>query len=223
VASRLLALVLFAAVVALAPARARATGCAVPDGAAASLAGVDGEARLRFLQAGMRRAAHRSRLWAWSSAGALSFAAGFQLLGATHVPDPGDRVDLYVGAASIGFSLAQLAIFYPRVTVDQWTLDRHVARAGRAADRCALVAEAEYFVRRDARNEELATGAAMQAVTFLFNIGTGLVLGIAFDRWHSAAINLFVGSALGELQIVTQPTDAVDLWRRYRAGALSGP
>ncbi len=211
-------------VVALVASSAAPTGaseCALPDGAAPALARADAAARLAFLQAGMRHAAHRARLWAWSSAGALSFAAGFQLLGATHVPDAGDRIDLYVGAASIGFSLAQLAIFYPRVTIDQWALDRRVARAGPDADRCALVAEAEHLLMRDARSEEIATSAAMQAVTFLFNIGTGLVLGIGFDRWHSAVINLFVGAALGELQIVTQPTDSVDLLRRYRAGELT--
>ncbi|MGZ3438427.1 MAG: hypothetical protein ACXVDD_02880 [Polyangia bacterium] len=153
--------------------------------------------RLRFVQHGLRHAAHQARIWAWSSAGVLAFAAGFQLLGATHLPDAGDQADLYVGAASVGFSLLQLAIFYPRVTIDQWTLDRHVARAGAAVDRCALVAEAEYFLMRDARSEAIATGAAMQAVTFLFNIGTGLVLGIAFDLWHSGVINLFVVAALG--------------------------
>ena len=204
-----------------AAATAHAVECAPPDGAASSLATVDADVRLRFLQHGMRHAARQARIWAWSSAGALGFAAGFQLLGATHVPDTGDQVDLYVGAASIGFSLAQLAIFFPRVTIDQWTLDRHVAHAGAATDRCALVAEAEYFLVRDARSEAIATGPTMQAATFLFNIGTGLVLGIAFDRWHSAAINMFVGAALGELQIVTQPTDSIELLRRYRAGELT--
>jgi hypothetical protein len=204
---RIVATVVALAVAAAAP--VHATECA------------DADARLNFLQHGMRRAAHQSRIWAWSSAGVLAFAAGFQLLGATHVPDAGDRVDLYVGAASIGFSLAQLAIFYPRVTIDQWTVDRHVRRAGAASDRCALLAEAEYFLARDARSEEIATSALMQGATFLFNIGTGLVLGIAFDRWHSAAINMFVGAALGELQIVTQPTDSIELLRRYRAGELT--
>ena len=200
---------------------ARATECALPAGAAPALAAFDAEARLRFLQRGMRHAAHDARIWAWSSAGVLVFAGGFQILGATHVPDPGDRADLWLGAASIGFSLAQLAIFYPRVTIDQWTLDRHVARAGPDGDRCAVLAEAEALLVRDARSEVVATGPAMHAATFLFNIGVGLALGIGFDRWHSAAINMFVGLALGELQIVTQPTESVTLLERYRAGELT--
>jgi hypothetical protein len=200
---------------------ARAAECALPAGASPALARFDAETRLRFLQHGLRQAAHDARVWAWSSAGVLAFAAGFQILGATHVPDPGDRTDLWVGAASVGFSLAQLAIFYPRVTIDQWTLDRHVARAAPGADRCALLAEAEWFLARDARSERIATGTAMTAATFAFNIGAGLVLGIAFDRWQSAAINMFVGAALGELQLVTQPTESVELLRRYRDGALT--
>ena len=215
------ALLLLLLVSAAAP--VRAAECALPDGAEPALARVDADLRLHFLQQGLRHAARQARIWAWSSAGALVFAASVQLLGATHVPDAGDRADLWVGAASVGFSLAQLALFYPRVTIDQWTLDRHVARAGPHGDRCALVAEAEALLVRDARSEAIATSAAMQAVTFLFNIGTGLVLGIGFDRWHSAAINLFVGAALGELQIVTQPTESIDLLRRYRAGRLTSP
>jgi hypothetical protein len=200
---------------------AGARECPLPDGAASSLATIDAEARLAFLQRGMRKAARQSRIWAWSSVAALSAVGNFQVLGATHVPDPGDRIDLWVGAASLLFSIAQIAVVPPLVTIDQWKIDRMVARARPDADRCALLAEAERLLVRDARGETIATGPAMHVATLLFNIGTGLVLGIAFNRWESGALNIFLGAALGELQIVTEPTDSVTLLERYRAGDLA--
>ena len=201
---------------------AHANPCPVIEGGNASLATVDGAVRLEFLRSRMRFAARQSRIWAWSSAGVLLAVGNFQILGATHVPDPGDRIDLSVGVASLGFSLLQLAVVPPRIMFDQWTLDRHVARAPPNADRCALLAEAERFLVRDARSEVIGRSPAMHAVTLLFNIGVGLLLGIGFDRWTSAAVNMFLGSGLGELQILTEPTESVALLDRYRAGDL-GP
>ena len=207
----------------LAAAPALGAECPLPPGAAPALGAADGEARLRFLQHGMRHAARKARIWAWSSAGVLLAVANFQLLGALHVPDRGDRIDLWVGAASVGFSLVQMAAVPPLVTIDQWRLDSRVAHAPPGADRCALLAQAERFLVRDARSEEQATGFAMQAVTVLFNIGTGVVLGLGFQRWDSAASNIFLGVALGELQILSQPTESVKLLERYREGDLTPP
>ncbi len=208
-------------IVLLAAALAQAGECPIPQGASPALAAVDGEARLAFIQRGMRYAAHKARVWAWSSAGVLMAVGNFQLLGALKVPDRGERIDLWVGAASLAFSVAQMAAVPPLVTIDQWTVDRHVRRAAAGADRCALLAEAEKFLKRDAVSEERGTGLAMQAVTLFFNIGTGAVLGIAFNRWDSAATSIFIGSALGELQILSQPTESVRLLERYRAGDMT--
>src|SRR5262249_21848496 len=91
----------------LVAASARAAECPAPDGASPALATIDSEARLAFIQRGMRRAAHKARGWAWSSAGVLTALGSFQLLGAVtdRVPDRGARIDLAVGAASTAFSL----------------------------------------------------------------------------------------------------------------------
>lgn len=202
---------------------ALAERCPAPAGASAALAELDSEARLGFLQRGMRHAARQSRIWAWSSA-ALFFAfGGFEFLGATHAPDYGDRVDLWVGTASLTFTLVQMTAFMPLVTIDQWALDKRLRRDPPGAGRCALVAEAERLLARDARSERIATGAAMQAATIVFNIGAALVLGIAFDRWTSATINLFSGAAIGEIQILTQPTEMITLEARYRRADLAPP
>jgi hypothetical protein len=199
----------------------RATECPLPPGAAPQLASADAEARLKFIQKGMRHAARKARIWAWSGAAVLVAVGSFQLTGAIKVPDRGSRIDLWAGAASILFSLAQMAAVPPLVTIDQWTVDRHVRQAGPDGDRCLLLAEAERLLVRDARSEEQATGLGMQAATLIFNFGTGMVLGMAYHRWDSAASNIVIGTALGELQILTQPTESVTLLQRYRAGDLS--
>ena len=201
----------------------RATECPLPPGAAPALAAADAETRLKFIQKGMRRAAHKARIWAWSGAGALVAVGSFQLTGAIKVPNRGDRIDLWAGAASIFFSVAQMAAVPPLVTIDQWTVDRHVRKAGPDGDRCRLLDEAERLLVRDARSEEQGTGLGMQVATLVFNFGTGLVLGFGYNRWDSAASNIVIGTALGELQILTQPTESVTLLQRYRAGDLSAP
>ena len=201
----------------------RATECPLPPGASSALAAADADARLKFIQKGMRHAAHKARIWAWSGAGVLVAVGSFQLTGAIKVPDRGDRIDLWAGAASIFFSLAQMAVVPPLVTIDQWTVDRHVRKAGPGGDRCRLLAEAERLLVRDARSEEQGTGLGMQVATLVFNFGTGLVLGFGYHRWDSAASNIVIGTALGELQILTQPTESVTLLQRYRAGDLSAP
>jgi hypothetical protein len=208
---RLMALVLFVGT-------AHAETCPVPDGYASSLASVDAEARIAFLRSGMRRAAHQSRIWAWSSAAVFTAAFNLQILAAVGAPDRGNRIDMAVGAAGTAFSLAQMAIAVPLVTLDQWSLDK---LARKSSDRCAVLAQGERWLLRDARSERWGTGLGMHLSTMLFSIGIGVVLGIGFDRWDSAALNVLLGAALGELQILTEPTDSIKLLDRYRAGNLT--
>ena len=199
---------------------ARAALCPAPEGASPGLASIDVDTRLAFLQSGMRHAAQQSRIWAWSTVAALLAVETLQVLGAASAPDRGDRIDLWVGSGALLFSLGQMAFVPPLVTLDQWTVDKHVERATPNNDRCALLAEAERFLVRDALSETRATGNVMHAVTLLFNIGVGLLLGVGFNRWGSAAFNTFFGAAVGELQIVTQPTESIDLLARYQSGNL---
>ncbi len=202
----------------LAAVPARAADCPVPEGFAPSLALVDGADRLRFLRYGMRHAAHESRVWAWSTVGVQLLAGNVQLLGATHSDDPGQRIDLWFGVGAVGFSLLQIAAVPPLVTIDQLVVEKRSAREGST---CAVLADAERRLERDAWSERRGTGPAMHVATILVNVAAALALGILFDRWTSAEINLFAGTAVGELQVLTEPTLSVDLFERYRAGDLT--
>jgi hypothetical protein len=182
-----------------------------------ALQNVDAETRIQFLRAGMKRSAHKSRVWAWSSAGVLSAVLQFQIMAAANSPKRGDQIDLAVGAVATAFSIGQIAAVPPLVMFDQFKLEK---LAKHSRDRCFVLREAERWLIRDAHSEELGTGPGMHAAAMLFNIGIGAVF-FAFDRYDSAAINVLLGAALSELQILTQPTDSVKLLERYRAGDLS--
>ena len=60
----------------------------------------------------------------------------------------------------------------------------------------------------------------MQGANLLYNAATGLVLGLFFNRWPSAALTAASGWLLGEAMILTQPSGAEDALRRYREARL---
>jgi hypothetical protein len=45
----------------------------------------------------------------------------------------------------------------------------------------------------------------MHAANAALNVGVGLVLGLGFHRWQSAAVSAGAGILIGELQIWTMP------------------
>jgi hypothetical protein len=88
------------------------------------------------------------------------------------------------------------------------------------ADPCATLAEAERMLARDAGNQAFGIGPLMQTVTIAYNIGLGLLFGFWLNDWVTGGITIATGLAISELMIFTQPTDAIDAWRRYRIGDL---
>jgi hypothetical protein len=205
----------------LCAAPSRATECAPMFGATPSLATVDAEVRLQFLQRELRHAARRARIWAWGWGGFYS-AVTVVSLAVTPAVSSDDRVDYYVSAGAAFIGVAALTVMPLKVMSDQRWLDRRIARAGPTTDRCALVADAERLLLRDAASEELGIGPLTHAGTFAVNVGVGLLLGLAFDHWQQAGIQMLSGIAVGEFMIMTQPTGSVDALMRYRRGAL-GP
>jgi hypothetical protein len=48
-----------------------------------------------------------------------------------------------------------------------------------------------------------------------------LIIGIGYDKWATAGVGVAVGAASAELEILTQPTDAIDAYDQYRSGELA--
>jgi hypothetical protein len=200
---------------------ASARECAVIEGGAASLAGVDAGERLSFLRDGLREAAHRARIWSWAWGATYSaLTVGQVALGVIGPPE--DRPKYFVFAVPSAIAVAALAIVPLKVMRDQRWLEKRIANAAPGEDPCALLAEAERLLLRDAESEHKGQGWLLNVGNFALNLAAGLVLAFAFHNREAAAVNGVVGFALGELQFDTQPTESVKLLARYRANAF-GP
>jgi len=208
--------------VALTTGDARAAGCAAIAGGSTSLERIDAGERLRFVRERLRVDARDARIWAWTWAGIYSaLTVGNLALLAAH--DQDQRRDDYLGAAASFVGLAVLLVSPLKVMRDQRWLERRLARAPAGVDPCALLADAERLLIRDAAAEAFGKGPLVHAGAFIFNLGLGLVLGAGFGHWNSAAITSLVGIAISEIQIVSQPNGALRTLQRYRRANLGPP
>lgn len=195
--------------------------CAPIAGGDAALGHIDADTRLGFLRANLARGARRARLWSWGWAGIYSgLTIGSLALLPTKTAN--EKVDSYLGAAASFVGVAILIVSPMKITFDQTWLERRLRTAPAGTDRCALVADAERLLIRDAADADLGRQPFVHVFNFLFNIGVGLALGIGFGHWDEAALTAGVGVALGEAQILTRPMDTVETLRRYRLGGV-GP
>lgn len=196
--------------------------CPVPAGASPSLAGFTADERLTAIHDGLDRGARRARIWAWTWGGIYATTTIVQL--ATIPIRGGDsRKDVAVAAPGAFLGVAVLALAPLKVMGDQRRLGALLADAGPSADRCALLTEAERMLARDAASEAFGASPLVHLGNVVVNLGLALALGLGFGHWTAAGISLAVGVAVGELQILTQPSDVVDLDRRYRGGELPHP
>lgn len=197
---------------------ARAAQCPVPTGFDARLGDIEGEARLRYLRDGLDGAARRARIWTWSwMAGYAALSVG-QLALLPAFPEE-ERPERWVGAGAAAIGLLVLAVTPLRVMGDARTLERRLA-AATGDDPCALLADAERFLVRDAEMENRVNKWWSRAGTLAFNAGCVVLLVFAFQRYEGAAINFAGGAAIGQIMLNTQPTESLSLLRRYRAGRL---
>lgn len=196
---------------------AHAVECAVPAGAAAGLGLVPAGQRLEYVRSELRHAARRSRIWSYLWLAFYGGGTTLELTLAAVVPRDA-RIDFYVGGAASVLGIGAQLVLAPRIIADQRALEARLALAGPAGDTCALLADAERVLYRDAASEHEGGEPLLHGAVFLVNIAAGLVIGIFANRWPSALVQIFAGSAIGELTMLTQPTDSRDVLRRYRSG-----
>ncbi len=199
---------------------ARADTCALIEGGSPALAARTTDERIAAIQRGLREGARRARIWAWSWAGIYSALTVGQLA-SLPLRHGDDRLDVTIGAPGAFLGVLVLIISPLKVMGDQRRLDALLRSP--AGDRCALLAEAERLLVRDAASEELSHSPVVHAGNFLFNLGLGLALGLAFGHWVQGVITTAVGFTVGEIQVATQPMDLPALLSRYRSGDLTIP
>jgi len=205
------------------PRMAAATQCPNGAGGGEALAGLDGELRLRWIDARLTTTAEHARLWTWGW--------GIGIVGGTLAnlaPLPfvakQDRIDWYVGAGTTIVGIVPLIIAPLDVVEDARELHARVAGgAGRASSPpalCALLADAETRLVRDAQNQADGQRWWLHAGNVLLNSGVGLFLALGYRHYVAGVFNAVFGSAIGEAIILTQPTGSIDDLAAYRRGAI---
>ncbi|MCC6338042.1 MAG: hypothetical protein IT380_29120 [Myxococcales bacterium] len=199
----------------LAPA-AWAQDCPRPQGPATTgaVSGQGAKERLAWLSQALSAEAPKSRRWlgAWGATYGLLTVGQLSAVGFTdNAADP----DWYVGALTSALGLAFTLVSPPEA---QPAAPGFAQKASRAteADTCLLVAEGERLLREGAASQTRARAWYLHVLNVAANVGLGLVLGLAHDRWVPGVVNFALGVGLIEATLFTAPTGLVDAWDEYR-------
>ena len=202
--------------------RADSFKCPAIKGAVPTLATLDAEKRLQAIRQAMDPASRRALAWA------LGWGIGYGVLTVGQfapipwIEDDGLRADFYVGGGASALGVLFIAVAPPNVIRDKKRLDEKLAARSKQSDPCILLAETERAVLDAAKFEQLGTSWIVHGANLLLNVGAGLILGLAFDRWDSAFLTTSAGTLIGEIMIWTQPMDMTKFLERYRRGSLGG-
>lgn len=195
---------------------AHATACRPTIASSPALAEIDAERRIAFLSQRLDAAARASRIWtgSWLAVYGVLTVGSFAIV--PLVPREA-RVDYYFSGATSAIGLLSLGLSPLKSIGDARWL------RGRSRDNpCALVADGERLLVRDAASEADGRKLLLHLGNIALNFGSLMVLGFVFHRWEAAALQGVAGTLIGELMIMTTPTQATIALEAYRAGRLSG-
>lgn len=196
---------------------ARATDCRPTLAAGPALAAIDAETRLQFVSGRLDAAARASKIWTGSWIGiygALTVGSLALVPGTKRE----QRVDWYFSAGTSMVGLLSLAVSPLRSIPDAAWLR---ARRAKVSDVCALIADAERLLVRDAQSEQDCQKLILHIGNVVLNFGSLMVLGFVFRRWEAAALQGVAGTLIGEIMIVSTPKVASDALDAYRTGNLT--
>ena len=182
---------------------------------------LNADVRLRFIHERLRVDAGHARIWSYSWGTIYSALATGQFVAAPLVSHA-SGLDLYVGGGAALIGVIPVVFTPLKVMGDEKRLDRLEADNSQA-DPCAMLAQAEELLTRDAANEARGQGLLFHGGNVVFNAGLFFLIGAGFGHWTSATISLLTGIATGEVMIFTQPVGAVAALREYRRGDLGSP
>jgi hypothetical protein len=196
-----------------------AAPCPDPTGAKSPFTEAETEQRLKVLRNALDVDAKSSLNWRLSWGAAYGVGTAAQLI-ALPALGPDDRNDFIWGAVSTGVGVGFVIIATPDVFENG---PGFVRKIDTSEHDCALLAETEALVAKDAANERDNVAWYNHLLNVAFNAGIGLVLGLGYGHWVSALINFLTGVAIGEGTIFTSPTKLADTWDQYLTGDLTRP
>lgn len=163
----------------------------------------DREERLARLATAFDEEVKGLHIWSWSWGSIYAAAAVTQAGLAIGLKEQAARLDLGVGSITAAIGSASLFLLPLRFTRPLTQL------RSRWSDpyRCGLLAEAEATLERVAKEEGTGKSWVGHAGNIAFNVGLLLVLGLGFGHWRQGLISAGIGAAVGELNLLTQPTN----------------
>jgi hypothetical protein len=182
---------------------------------------VDPNARFAYVRAVLDADARHARVWtaAWAITGVALIGGNAAYAAIT--TDTAMRVDAIISAVKSLFIPAVLLVQPIRAMRDARLVDDIGAAfelsPGRVAS-CVPLSRAEELLVDAAEDEALATRWVAQIVVIGGNVAVGAVQAFGLGHWLGAAIGTFGGIAVGELQILTHPTGALDALGPYSKG-----
>ena len=212
----------FGALLATSSAARAAERCPAGAGGGPTLAAIDPELRLHFIDERLARTAHRAQVWTWGWGIGIGVATVGNLVPLLFVA-PENRIDWYVGAGTTVIGVVPLLIAPLDVIGDSRALGARLAARSPTDDVCALLADAERTLVRDAQNQADGQRWWLHVGNVVLNTGVGLFLALGYHHWTAGAFNAIFGTAVGEAIILTQPTSSIDDLRAYQTGALGAP
>jgi hypothetical protein len=143
---------------------------------------------------------HRLKIWSWSWSSIYAVAGITQVALAYGINDTASdtswRTGFLVGAVSAGLGSLSLLILPLRFTAP---LQHLLAHWEDNPDRCKVL-------KKVASDEALTKSWVGHAGVFVANAAVTLLLGIGFHRWQAGFVGGAIGLALGELNLLTEPT-----------------
>jgi hypothetical protein len=189
------------------------------EGGTPALVAADDMARLNFLRDHARRASRRARIWTYSWMGIHGTISATNLA-LVPVVDRDARVDRYVAASSSGVGFLTAILTRPKV---QRTADRLVEIPEGGDYPCGTIETGERLLKEWAADDVKSKSWPVYVGSVAFSVGMGLILGLGYDRWTSAALQTGAGILVGQTFIYTRPRDSIDALERYKAGNLEIP
>ena len=89
-------------------------------------------------------------------------------------------------------------------------------------DRCEVIARAERTLVSVQKDQARATGVVPHIVNIAANVAIAVGLTVGFGQYRSGPISGIIGTAIGEGNAFSQPSNLKGVLQRYRAGQLDG-
>jgi len=187
--------------------------------------------RLAYIQTALQNGQKSSNIWYWSWIGIYSGLSigSYSLFFATDALNPKKnskdknhfRQDWMTSGITSTLGVIGLAI---DPMVPAYALGRFKDMPeGTPEERLLKLKEAEIWFKKSSQREIDGRSWVPHTLNFVVNLAAGLTIWLAFDRSVVDGLITFLpGMAIGELQIWTQPTRAINDYETYKKRFMTG-